>query len=89
MKGKMIMTKIERKLKELGYKRSGGMYYKEYKSQFIFICPPMEEYLCMKRDGYLSPNFFMLKSDEQVKDIQIAWNRLKSDLKEIKKIEEK
>ena len=89
------MTKIERKLKELGYKRKesffgDNLYCKYYKSHPIFICPPTE--ICSDTecdwDGCIAPKYSIIRSDEELKDLQIAWNILKSDLKEIKKMEE-
>ena len=90
------MTKIERKLKELGYKRKesffgNSFYYKPYKSHLIYIGPPTE--ICSDTecdwDGCIAPKYSIIRSGEELKDLQIAWNILKSDLKEIKKIEEK
>lgn len=82
------MTKIEKKLKELGYSKCTDAYRKEYIDIVIYIYPPIT---ILKREwkGYIMPHYGVIESDMRIKDLQTAWVILQSDLNEIKKIEEK
>lgn len=84
------MTKIERKLKELGYSGRFEIFLKKYKKAIkIYIYAPSDEWEIKEWEGSIVLIDDTINSDEQVKDIQIAWNILKSDLKEIKRMEAK
>ena len=84
------MTKIEKKLKELGYKRFGFFQItKKYKTVEIYV------YQLYKEDGTgdwvgdIVPTPIIISNINQIKDLQTAWDILQSDLKKINNMEEK
>lgn len=81
------MTKIEKKFKELGYKGDGESYCKPCKSVVIHIYLPIDDE--EKWLGYIVPIPFVITSEKVIKDLQTAWDILKSDLKEINHMEKR
>jgi len=85
------MTKLEEKLLQLGYDKIDSVTYeKHFIEPYIDICievlPPWHKGECIC-EAYVCDSFSLISTQEQLDDLQQAFNQLQSDLKELKEYE--
>ena len=80
------MTKLEQKLLELGYKQDFPDYlYKKYIQEFVLSIDTLN---LSNSKMFISYFTYSFNSQQQIDNLQQAFNQLQNDLKELKECEE-
>lgn len=78
------MTKLEQKLIELGYEKSSlSIYYKKFTNMLILTFEVYSEVIFSRVESQWSG----FSCQEQIDNLQQAFNQLQNDLKELKEYE--
>ena len=81
------MTKLEQKLSELGYKPYYCCYEKIVGKISIFVEPFNEPFTKIHKMYVYNENNY-IKRQEQIDDLQQAFNEMQKDLEELKKCQD-